>query len=145
MNVVLWIVQVLLAVAFLIVGGMKLGMPPEDLVANGFTFADDLPLGLVRFIGLVEIAGAIGLLLPSMLRVQPKLTVVSAASLAFLMLLGVITYLWLGNAAMLWAPLVLGLLSAFVAWGRSSRAEIVQRPPQPIEPTGIPRGTHPMP
>ena len=127
MNVVLWIVQSLLAVAFLIAGGMKLGMPIEDLAASGFTFVEQVPAGLVRFIGLAEITGAVGLILPSLLRIQPKLTAVAAGALAFVMLLAVITHLWLGETMMVWVPLTLGLLAAFVAWGRSTKAEINER------------------
>src|SRR5712691_11677154 len=80
MSRVLWIVQALLAAVFLFSGGMKLVMPPDVL-------AQMLPLPslLVRLIGLAETLGAIGLILPGLLRIRPGLTPLAAAGLVLLM------------------------------------------------------------
>jgi putative oxidoreductase len=125
MNIALWIVQALLALAFLMAGGMKLVVPIDQLLANGMTLVEQVPVALIRFIGLSEVAGALGLILPAALRIQPKLTPLAAAALAFVMLLAVITHAWLGEA--FGAPLVLGLLAMFVAWGRSAKQPISSR------------------
>lgn len=127
MNIALWIIQALLAFAFLLAGGMKLAFPIEDLVANGMTAVEHMPAALVRFIGLSEVAGALGLILPAALRIKPKLTPIAAGALAFVMVLAVLTHLWLGEPEAIGAPLLIGLLCAFVAWGRSTKQAIAPR------------------
>jgi hypothetical protein len=127
MNVALWIVQALLALAFLMAGGMKLATPIDELLANGMTFVEHVPAALVRFIGASEVAGALGLILPAALRIQPKLTAVAGGALALVMVLGAVTHVMLGEMQAIGAPLVLGLLSAFVAWGRGSKLPIAAR------------------
>jgi hypothetical protein len=127
MNVALWVVQGLLALVFLFAGGMKLATPIDQLIANGMTAVEYMPAALVRFIGLSEVAGGLGLILPAALRIQPKLTPLAAGALAFVMVLAVATHLWLGEVQAIGAPLVLGLLAAFVAWGRSAKRPIASR------------------
>ncbi len=127
MHIALWIVQALLAFAFLMAGGMKMGAPIEDLLANGMTFVEWTPAAVVRFIGAAEFAGALGLILPSVLRIQPKLTPIAAGALAFVMVLAAGSHVMHDEMGALGAPIVLGLLSAFVAWGRWSKAPISPR------------------
>jgi putative oxidoreductase len=115
MNIALWVVQALLALAFLMAGGMKLAMPVDQLLADGMTLVEQVPISLIRFIGLSEVAGAVGLILPSALRIQPQLTPWA------------ITHAYLGEMQAIGAPLVLGLLAAFVAWGRSTKQPITSR------------------
>ena len=73
MSKVLWVLQVLLALVFLMAGGMKLVTPIADILAQGpqMAWAGDMPVIVVRFIGLVEVLGAIGLILPAITRIQP--------------------------------------------------------------------------
>lgn len=126
MNVLLWVLQGLLALAFGMAGGMKLFTPIDQLVANGMGFAADAPM-LVRFIGLSEFLGAVGLILPSALKIQPKLTPIAAALLAFVMVLAAGTHIMMNDLPGLGAPVVLGLMCAFVAWGRALKAPIAAR------------------
>src|SRR5258708_6611348 len=74
LNVILWIAQVLLAGMFLMAGFTKVATPIDKLVVM-MPFAAALPVALIKFIGVSEILGALGLLLPSLLRIQPQLTV----------------------------------------------------------------------
>jgi putative oxidoreductase len=127
MHIALWIVQALLAFAFLMAGGMKMAAPISELLANGMTFVEHTPEALVRFIGVAEFAGALGLILPSALRIQPKLTPIAAGLLAVVMVLGAGTHVMLGEFSALGAPIVLGGLSAFVAWGRWTSKPIAAR------------------
>jgi putative oxidoreductase len=127
MNIALWLVQALLALVFLMAGGMKLFLPIDQLVANGMDSIGTTPIWLIRFIGLSEFAGALGLILPAALRIQPRLTPIAAGALAFVMVLAVGTHVMLGEMDKLAAPIVIGLLSAFVAWGRSSKQPIPAR------------------
>jgi uncharacterized membrane protein YphA (DoxX/SURF4 family) len=109
----LWIVQVLLALLFLFAGGMKLVLPLEKL-----TGPVPLPGAFLRFIGVAEVLGAIGLILPGLLRIRPGLTPLAAAGLVIIMIGATAMGLTVGDVAMTLIPLVVGLLAAFVAYGR---------------------------
>jgi hypothetical protein len=128
MNYVLWIVQGLLALLFLWAGGIKLVLPPEKLVGP-----IQLPILFLRFIGVCETLGAIGLILPGMLRIRPGLTPLAAAGLVIIMIGATALTLATGTVAMAVLPLVVGLLSAFVAYGRWKLAPI-RRSSQPPGP-----------
>jgi hypothetical protein len=119
MNVALWIVQGLLAALFVFSGGMKLVLPIEKM-----TDPVALPGLFLRFIGVCELLGGIGLILPSLLRIRPGLTPLAAAGLIVIMIgATVITLVYIGIASAL-IPLVVGILAAFVAYGRSRLAPI---------------------
>ncbi|MES1243850.1 MAG: DoxX family protein [Acidobacteriota bacterium] len=114
LNIALWVVQVLLALLFLWAGGMKLVLPLEKLAGPVH-----LPGLFVRFIGVAEGLGGLGLLLPGLLRIRPILTVWAAAGLVIIMIGAVaITVQGGGGAGMALIPGVTGLLAAFVAYGR---------------------------
>ena len=116
MTYVLWLVQGLLALLFLWAGGMKLVLPLEKL-------AGPIPLpGLfMRFIGVAEVLGAIGLILPGLLHIRPVLTPLAAIGLLIIMM-GAVVITWLGGEiGMAVIPLAVGLLLAFVAYGRWRR------------------------
>src|SRR5918999_6441472 len=114
MTYALWIVQGLLALLFLFTGGMKWVLPLEVM-----TEQFPLPGLLVRFLGVAEVLGAIGLILPGLLHIRPGLTPLAAAGLVIIMIGATVVTLagGLGVGAAL-IPLVVGLLSAFVAYFR---------------------------
>jgi len=119
MNITLWIVQILLTLLFLFAGGTKLLLPIETLTAMGPPNQVVLPGLLLRFIGVCEVLGALGLVLPGLLRIRPKLTSLAAAGLLIIMIgATIITIMGPGVAAAV-PPLVVGLLCAFVAYGRT--------------------------
>ena len=109
----LWIVQGLLALLFLFAGGMKLVLPLEKL-----TGPVPLPGLFIRFIGVAEVLGAIGLILPGLLRIRPGLMPLAAAGLVIIMIGATVITLVGGDVAAALISLVVGLLSAFVAYGR---------------------------
>jgi DoxX-like family len=113
MTYALWIVQGLLALIFLFSGGMKLVLPLEAL-----TEQTPLPGLFVRFIGVAEVLGALGLVFPGLLRIRPGLTPLAAAGLVIIMIGAVVLTLTGGDVALALIPLVVGLLSTFVAYGR---------------------------
>jgi len=114
MNIALWITQGLLAALFLFAGGMKLIMPIEEM-----TKEIAMPGGFLRFIGVAEMLGAIGLILPWLLKVRPGLTPLAAAGLAIIMIGAVVVTLIIGDLATALMPLATGMLCVFVAYGRS--------------------------
>ena len=118
MNIALWIIQVLLALLFLFAGGTKLVLPIDVMLSMGSPNQVVLPGLLIRFIGVCEVLGALGLILPGLLRIRPGLTPLAAAGLVIIMIgATVLTIIGDGMGAAI-VPLVVGLLSAFVAYGR---------------------------
>ena len=113
MTYALWIVQGLLALIFLFAGGMKLVLPVEEM-----TKQVPLPGWFLRFIAVCEVLGAIGLILPGLLRIRPGLTPLAAAGLVIIMIGATVVTLMTADVALALIPLVVGLLSAFVAYGR---------------------------
>ena len=124
-NVSLWVAQVLLAGMFLMVGVMKTFTPIEEL-SKMVPLAGELR-ALVRFIGLSELAGAIGLILPAALRIRPQLTTLAAGALALVMVLALIYHLSKGEYAAIGTNIVLGILGAFIVFGRLNKAPISAR------------------
>ncbi len=132
MTYALWIVQGLLALLFLWAGGIKLVLPLEKLVGP-----IPLPGLFLRFIGVAEVLGAIGLILPGLLRIRPGLTPLAAAGLVLIMIGATVLGLVGGDVAMALIPLVVGLLAAFVAYGRWRLApHRGSAPPSVLQPTG---------
>jgi hypothetical protein len=110
----LWILQALLALAFVAAGSMKLVLPVELLTAQ-----IPLPGLFIRIVGLAELLGGLGLILPGLLRVRPSLTWVAAVELAHVMLAATLLTLAMGgDPTLALMPLAVGLLLAFVAYGR---------------------------
>ena len=122
-HIAVWVVQILLAVVFLMTGTMKAFMPLDE-VAKTMRWVPDVPAGLVRFIGLAELAGALGLILPSATKIQPKLTPLAAAGLGVVVLLGAILHFTRGEGALTPLNFILAAMAAFVAWGRTQKAPI---------------------
>jgi uncharacterized membrane protein YphA (DoxX/SURF4 family) len=120
LSIVLWVVQVLLALLFIWAGGFKLVAPLEKLAGPVH-----LPGLFLRFIGVAELLGGIGLILPGLLRIRPGLTPLAAAGLVIIMIGAVVITLAGGSGAGMAAfPAVTGLLAGFVAYGRWRLAPI---------------------
>jgi hypothetical protein len=113
MTTVLWIVQGLLALLFLFAGGSKLVMSIEEMTKDM-----PMPGWFLRFIGVAELLGALGLILPGWTGIRPGLTPLAAGGLVIIMIgATVLVATSMGLVAALF-PLVVGLLAAFVAYGR---------------------------
>src|SRR5262252_6940726 len=113
MTYTLWIVQGLLALIFLFTGGMKLVLPLDKM-----TGPIPLPGLFMRFIGVAEVLGAIGLILPGLVGIRPGLTPLAALGLVIIMIgATVVSLASIGITGAL-LPLVVGILCAFVAYGR---------------------------
>ena len=118
MNILLWIIQALLALTFLFSGGLKLVLPAAVLQSMGPPSQVVLPGLFLKFIGVCEVLGGLGLILPGVFRRQQYLTPFAAMGLMVIMIGAVtITIMGLGFALAI-SPLITGLLCAFVAYGR---------------------------
>jgi uncharacterized membrane protein YphA (DoxX/SURF4 family) len=117
MNIALWIVQGLLAAVFLMAGFMKASKPKEDLAAQ-MAWVNDFSANTVKTIGILEILGAIGLILPLATGILPWLTPVAAVGLVLTMIGAAITHARRKENAMIGMNVMLLVLAAFVAYGR---------------------------
>jgi len=115
MNIALWIAQGLLAAIFLFAGGMKLVLPIEEMTKQ---MPIPLPGWFLRFTGVIEVLGAIGVILPWLVRIRPGLTPLAAAGLVIVMIGATVYTLAAGDVASALISLVVGALAAFVAYGR---------------------------
>jgi uncharacterized membrane protein YphA (DoxX/SURF4 family) len=112
-NVMLWTVQILLAALFLFAGGMKLVLPIEAMAGPV-----PLPGALLRFIGVVEVLGGLGLVLPGLFRIRTGLTPLAAAGLVVVMTGATVITLMGGMIAGALFPALVGALCAWVASAR---------------------------
>src|SRR5260370_30907391 len=122
----LWIAQILVSVTFIFSGYLKFTTPIPEL-AKMIPWAGQLPMAFVRFIGLVDFTGGIGILLPALTRIKPRLTVLAALGCTVLQILATIFHLSRGEVNVTPLNFVLLTLSVFVLWGRSKKAPIVPR------------------
>ena len=119
MNIALWIIQILLALLFLVAGVPKLIFSVDELMKNAPPDAIRFSGAFMKFIGVVEVLGALGLILPGLLRMRQELTPLAALGLLIVMIGAVVTAIMSGGGvAEASVPLVVGLLCAFVAYGR---------------------------
>ncbi len=121
MNITLWIIQVLLALAFL-VAGLKRLLQPIDKLAAQMGWVSDFRPSTVRLIGGLEVLAAIGLILPPLVGVLPGLAPIAALGLVVLMLGAAATHLRRNETTVIAANVVLLALAMFVAVGRLSVA-----------------------
>jgi uncharacterized membrane protein YphA (DoxX/SURF4 family) len=117
MNVALWIVQILLAAMFLMAGAMKVSQPIDKL-GTRMPWVNHFPVGVVRFVGIAEIFGAIGVILPIATGIVPVLTPIAASALALVMVLAAVWHLRQKEYSGIAVNAVLFILAVFVAWGR---------------------------
>jgi hypothetical protein len=122
MHRLLWVVQVLLALLFLFAGGTKLVMSAAELTSQS-----PLPAAFLRFIGVMELLGGLGLVLPGMLRVRTTLTPLAAAGLSIIMVGAVLVTIQTMGLAMAAMPFVAAVLTIFVAYGRWRLAPLSSR------------------
>ncbi len=118
MNIVLWIVAAILALAFLAAGLMKIAQPKDKLAASGMGWTEDFSAGAIKAIGAAEVLGAIGLILPAITNIATILVPLAATGLAIIMIGAIIVHSKRGEKQMVIANAVLGVLAIFVAIAR---------------------------
>ena len=125
-NIVLWILQVLMAITYLNAGYLKTFRPIMEIALTIF-WAPSLPEPLVRFIGISELLGATGLILPALLKIRPQLTTLAAVALSLVMLLATIYHIVKGEFFVLPMTLAFLFILAFIAYGRWKLSPFIQR------------------
>ncbi len=114
LNASLWTAQTLLALLFLFAGGMKLVTPVAELAK----MSPLLPVAFIQFIGVCEVLGGLGMILPGVTHIRTGLTPLAAAGLAIIMIGAVVVTVATAPAGMAVVPLVTGCVATFVAYGR---------------------------
>ena len=122
-NIILWIVQILMAASFVWAAWMKL-FQPIDKLAVMWPWTGQIPAVTVKLTGVIDLLGGLGLILPAWLRIQPKLTSIAAIAVIVLMVCAGIFHILRGEASVTGANVVFAMMAAFVAWGRLKKAPI---------------------
>ena len=125
-NIGIWVAQVLGAALFIMSGVMKTTTPIPELSAM-MPWAGEYSVGFVRFIGMVDLAGGLGLLLPSLTRIMPRLTVIAAACCVVLQVLAIGFHAMRGEFEVLPLNAVYIAVALIVLWGRGLKAPIAPR------------------
>jgi uncharacterized membrane protein YphA (DoxX/SURF4 family) len=118
MNVVLWILAGVLALAFLAAGAMKLAQPKEKLAEAGMGWVQGVSAGAVKTIGALEVLAGIGLILPAALDIAPVLVPLAALGLVLVMIGAAVVHARRRETQMIVVNVVLLALAAVVVWGR---------------------------
>jgi len=113
MTYALWVLQVLLGLLFIFAGGSKLVMPIEEM-----TREVAMPGWFLRGIGVCELLGGLGLILPGLFRIRTGLTPLAAAGLVIVMIGATVVTVMTMGVGMALVPFVVGVLAAFVAYAR---------------------------
>jgi uncharacterized membrane protein YphA (DoxX/SURF4 family) len=125
-TIVLWVLQVLLA-GFFVMVGYSHALMPFDQLAQEATWMKDMPRWLSLFIGYAEIAGGLGLIIPAATRIAPWLTPLAALGLATIMILAIPFHVFKGEASVTWIHALIAAPAIFVAWGRWRKVPIMGR------------------
>lgn len=126
LRVTLWCAQVLVGLPFIVIGATKLGTPIPKL-ATMLPWTGQYPEAFVRFIGLVDIAGGVGILLPALTGIKPGLTVAAALGCTVLQIAAIVFHTSRGEIEVTPLNVFFLALSAFVLFGRSRKAPIPPR------------------
>lgn len=119
LNITLWIAQSLIALTLIWAAYAKLLQPIEE-TAKMLPWAAENP-GLLKFTGLIDLLGALGIILPAALKIQPKLTVFAAYGIIALMILASAFHISRGESSLIGMNIFFLLLAVFVAWGRKKK------------------------
>lgn len=123
LHIALWIAQIVLGGMFIMAGTMKSTQPIAEL-SKTVPWSAQIPELLVRFIGVCELLGGIGLILPSILRIKPVLTPVAAIGLVIIMTFAMVYHISKDETNVIGFNAILGLVAAFIGWGRLKKAPI---------------------
>lgn len=126
LRIGLWCAQGIVFALFTLFGCMKLLLPVQQL-ADMWVWPGQIPVWILYATGILDVAGGVGVLLPSLLRVRPRLSVLAALGCAALQIAAILFHVSRGEAAVIWLNLILLALSAFVAWGRARRVPVSPR------------------
>ncbi|MCP9756067.1 DoxX family protein [Lacihabitans sp. CCS-44] len=118
LNITLWFAQGLLAASLVWGASMKLFQPIEKL-AIMWPWVSQISERLVKFTGVIDLLGGIGVIAPTLFKIKPKLTVITAWAIVLLMICASVFHILRGELSLIGANIVFALMAGFVAWGRA--------------------------
>lgn len=127
LRIALWLAQAFVSFMFCFSAYLKLLTPVSEMAKMGMTWPGQVPPAFLMFIGLVDLAGGLGILLPALTRILPRLTVLAALGCSVLQILAIGFHSLRGEYQVLPLNFILLALSLFVLWGRGRRAPIGPR------------------
>ncbi len=119
MHSALWTAQVVLALLF--VSGAVMKFMPIEKMAVKMPWMGQIPVLAVRFFGVIDLLGAAGLILPSLLRVKPQLTAWAAMGIVALMTCAIVFHISRGEISVIGFNIVCAVMALFIAWGRFTK------------------------
>lgn len=125
LHITLWVAQIVVAAFFLV--GAALKFQPIDKIALMMPWTGQVPVLYVRLLGIIDLLGALGLILPALLRIKPQLTPVTALLVIALMICAIIFHVSRGEASLTGANIIAGFMAAFIAWGRFKKVPITSK------------------
>ena len=125
LHISLWVAQILLAI-FLVMGTIMKFMPIEKISVM-MPWTGQLPAVEVRLLGVIDLLGALGLILPSLFRIQPKLTPWSAIAIIILMICAIVFHVLRGEASVIGMNIFCLILAIFITWGRLKKVPLTAK------------------
>jgi len=122
LNVVLWTAQILLALFFM--SGTVMKFMPIQKISAIMPWMGQLPPLEVRLLGVVDLLGALGLILPAALKIRPMLTPWAAIGIIVLMICATIFHISRGEASVIGVNIVVIIVAIFIAWGRFKKVPL---------------------
>ena len=126
LHIILWVVQLLIGATLIWAAAMKWFQPADKLAAM-WPWTGQISRTLVLLTGLADLLGGTGLILPALIRIQPKWTIIAAIGVFCLMICASIFHISRGEGSQIGFNIFFGLLAGFVAWGRLRKAPIIPR------------------
>jgi len=120
LNIILWVAQIILASSLIWASMLKLFQPVAQLAVM-WPWVAQVPVALVKFTGIVDLSGALGLILPQLIRFKPKLTPITAICIIVLMICASIFHIRRGEASVIGVNIGFAIIAAFIAWGRFTK------------------------
>jgi uncharacterized membrane protein YphA (DoxX/SURF4 family) len=118
LNITLWVLQIVLGGMFIMAGFMK-SLQPINELAKSLPWVAESSAALVRFIGVSELLGGVGLILPMALKIKPRLTIWAALGLCAIMILATIFHVSRGEYGVIGMNIIIAAISGFIAWARN--------------------------
>lgn len=118
LNITLWITQGLLAASLIWAASMKLFQPIEKL-ALMWPWAGQVSESFVKFTGIIDLLGGIGIIAPMLFKIKPRLTVIVAWAIVLLMICASVFHILRDEASLIGANIAFAMMAVFVAWGRA--------------------------
>jgi putative oxidoreductase len=126
LNITIWIVQGITATLMVISAFMKIATPISKLSAR-WKWTGELPETVVRLLGVLDLLGGIGIIVPALLKIKPGLTPLAALGVVLLMTSASVFHISRGEASVIGFNIILMLLASFIAWGRYKKLPILTR------------------